>query len=134
MTYFFVDSDEENILGLHANSEEEQIHYADSILLYPESCVTVGALMILLAFFTTKYNLVGDARHQLFNITAFSLPLVDTICVPYKQWMKKESIILASLWFGSQKSSMGTFLKLLQKTMKELYQGIKCQSPEKDLS
>lgn len=84
----------------------------------------------LLTVFTTKYNLIGDETKQLFNIIAFSLP-VDTFCVTYKQWMKKENMILASLWFGSQKQPMGTFLKPLQKTMKELYQGIECQCPEK---
>lgn len=270
----FVDSDEEDTLGLHADSEEEQIHDADSILLYPGACVTVGALMLLLAVFTTKYNLVGDAIQQLLNVIAFTLPNGHNLCtnlyqfkkfftnlrnplvyhyycsyclgpiedsscktcpfefcakpfersnenyfleiplknqiqnlfahedfyenlqhrfkrntpsghyediydgmlyksnfdshgllsdpnnisftfntdgapvfksskvsvwpiflvineLPYKQRMKKENMILASLWFGSQKPCMGTFLKPLQKTMKELYQGIECQSPGK---
>ena len=73
----------------------------------------------LLTVFTTKYNLIGDETKQLFNIIAFSLP-VDTFCVTYKQWMKKENMILASLWFGSQKQPMGTLLKPLQKN----YEGI----------
>lgn len=44
--------------------------------------------------------------------------------------MKKENMILSSLWFGNSKPSMGTFLKPFQKTMTELQTEIQCESPE----
>jgi hypothetical protein len=43
--------------------------------------------------------------------------------------MKKENVILASLWFGNQKPQMCTFLKPLQKSMQEIYDGIECFAP-----
>lgn len=50
--------------------------------------------------------------------------------LPYKLRMKRENIILDSLWFGTQKPAMGTFLKPFQLSMKELYNGVECISPE----
>lgn len=49
--------------------------------------------------------------------------------LPYKQRMKKENVILASLWFGNQKPQMSTFLKPLQKSMQEIHNGIECFAP-----
>ncbi|CAC5363251.1 unnamed protein product [Mytilus coruscus] len=51
--------------------------------------------------------------------------------LPYKLRMKRENMILASLWFGSQKPAMGTFLKPFQHSMKNLYNGIECFSPKR---
>ena len=47
--------------------------------------------------------------------------------------MEKEKMILSSLWFGSSKPSMGTFLKPFQKTLIELYTGIQCESQKEGI-
>ena len=49
--------------------------------------------------------------------------------LPYSMRMKKENMLLANLWFGSEKPSMGTFLKPFQRAMTELHGGIECHSP-----
>lgn len=51
--------------------------------------------------------------------------------LPYKQRMQKENMILASLWYGNKKPSMGTFLKPFLKSLQKMNEGIKCISPER---
>ncbi|XP_062566984.1 uncharacterized protein LOC134229281 isoform X2 [Saccostrea cucullata] len=51
--------------------------------------------------------------------------------LPYKQRMLKDNMILASLWYGSKKPSMGTFLKPFLKSLQKMKEGIKCTSPER---
>ena len=50
--------------------------------------------------------------------------------LPYKLRMKTENMILAGLWFGSNKPAMSTFLKPLVNTFKTLEEGIQVSSPE----
>ena len=51
--------------------------------------------------------------------------------LPYKQRMNKENMILASLWYGNKKPSMGTYLKPFLNSLTKLNSGILCQSPDK---
>ena len=44
--------------------------------------------------------------------------------------MKKGNMILASLWFGTKKPSMSTFLKPFQETFAEMYDGFQFLSPD----
>ncbi|WAQ94269.1 F186A-like protein [Mya arenaria] len=48
--------------------------------LYPGASLTVGAIMLLLALFFTKHNIVGDGIQQLLNIFAIALPNGHKMC------------------------------------------------------
>lgn len=63
----------------------------DNHLLYPDSHITIGAFMLLIALFITKHNLVSDAVHQLLNIFAYILPHGNKVCsniYSYKMYFK----------------------------------------------
>lgn len=53
--------------------------------------------------------------------------------LPYKQRMNKENMILAALWYGNKKPSMGTYLKPFLQSLKKLNEGIQCESPDKGI-
>ena len=63
----------------------------DNQPLYPDSHVSVGAFMLLIALFITKHNLVSDAVQQLLNIFAYILPPENKVCstvYAYKMYFK----------------------------------------------
>ena len=76
------------------------------------------------------FNTDGAAVFKSSKVSVWPIFLVINE-LPYKLRMKRENMILASLWFGSQKPAMGTFLKPFQHSMKHLYNGIECVSPKK---
>ena len=47
--------------------------------LYPGAKVSVGSFMRLLAVFTSRYNLIGDATQELLNILSLVLPAGHTV-------------------------------------------------------
>jgi hypothetical protein len=75
------------------------------------------------------FNTDGAPVFKSSNVSVWPIYLIINE-LPYHLRMKKENMILTSLWFGSSKPSMGTFLKPFQKTMSELHSGIQCESPE----
>lgn len=62
----------------------EDLEDPDSVPLYPGANVTIGAFLFLLALFTNKYNLVGDAIEQLLSIIALALPDHHVLCTSFK--------------------------------------------------
>ncbi|CAC5361428.1 unnamed protein product [Mytilus coruscus] len=76
------------------------------------------------------FNTDGAAVFKSSKVSVWPIFLVINE-LPYKLRMKRENMILASLWFGSQKPAMGTFLKPFQHSMKNLYNGIECFSPKR---
>ena len=74
---FNLESDDELSFDRQKENYNES---TDSRPLYHGAEVNVGAFMLLLAVFTTKYNLIGDACQQLLNIIAFALPNGHVLC------------------------------------------------------
>ena len=63
------DTDDEDELNTPVSTEGTSVNFEpDSEPLYPESKVTKGVFMLLLALFTSKYNIVGDGIQQLLNL------------------------------------------------------------------
>ena len=60
----------------------------DSAPLYPVASITIGAFLFLLALFTNKYNLVGDAIEQLLSIIALALPDNHGLCTTLHEFKK----------------------------------------------
>ena len=52
----------------------------DSEPLYPGAAITVGAMMLLLALFFTKQNIVGEGIQQLLTIIGAALPNGHNLC------------------------------------------------------
>lgn len=75
------------------------------------------------------FNTDGAPVFKSSNVSVWPIYLVINE-LPYHLRMKKENMILSSLWFGNSEPSMGTFLKPFQKTMTQLQTGIQCESPE----
>ena len=75
------------------------------------------------------FNTDGAAVFKSSNVSVWPLFLVINK-LPYKLRMKKENMILASLWFGTKKPSMSTFLKPFQETFAEMYDGFQFLSPD----
>ena len=64
---------------------------SDSDFLFPGASVTVGAFMLLLAFFGSKYNISSDGIVQLLNIISLILPNGHNLCTSlyaYKRYFK----------------------------------------------
>lgn len=59
---------------LQSTNDSEDMNDFDSDPLYPGASVTLGAFMLLLAVFTSRYNLIGEATEQLLKIIALALP------------------------------------------------------------
>ena len=74
------------------------------------------------------FNTDGAPVFKSSNVSIWPIYLVVNE-LPYRLRMKKENMILASLWFGSKKPSMSTFLKPFLKSMKELSNGVECHAP-----
>lgn len=66
----------------------EDLEDPDSVPLYPGANVTIGAFLFLLALFTNKYNLVGDAIEQLLSIIAIALPDQHVLCISLHEFKK----------------------------------------------
>lgn len=66
----------------------EDLEDPDSVPLYPGANVTIGAFLFLLALFTNKYNLVGDAIEQLLSIIALALPDQHVLCTSLHEFKK----------------------------------------------
>lgn len=64
----------------------EDLEDSDSVPLYPGANVTIGAF--LLALFTNKYNLVGDAIEQRLIIIALALPDHNVLCTSLHEFKK----------------------------------------------
>ena len=60
--------------NLECSQNDDYDESSETQPLYPGATVTVGSFMLILAAFTTKYNLVGDAIQQLLSIIAYALP------------------------------------------------------------
>jgi len=77
------------------------------------------------------FNTDGAAVFKSSNISVWPLFMVINE-LPYRLRMKKENMILAGLWFGSNKPEMGTYLKPFLDTFIELENGIEMSSPDKE--
>lgn len=77
------------------------------------------------------FNTDGAPVFKSSNVSIWPIYLVVNE-LPYKLRMKKENMILAALWFGNKKPSMGTFLKPFLSSMMDMSEGIECFSPEKN--
>ena len=75
-----------------------------------------------------SFNTDGASVFKSSNVSVWPLFLIINE-LPYKIRMKKENMLLASLWFGNKKPSMCTFLKPFKDSMEDLFQGIECSSP-----
>ena len=69
------------------NDKEENVD-SDFEPLYPGSSVSVGTFMLLLAVFTSRYNLIGDATEQLLKIISFVLPAGHNLCSTLQEFKK----------------------------------------------
>ena len=56
--------------------------------LYPGAKVSVGSFMLLLAVFTSRYYLIGDATQQLLNILSLVLPAGHKLCTTLHEFKK----------------------------------------------
>lgn len=65
---------------LQSTNDSEDMNDFDSDPLYPGASVTLGAFMLLLAVFTSRYNLIGEATEQLLKIIALALPHGHKLC------------------------------------------------------
>ncbi|KAK3085913.1 hypothetical protein FSP39_010520, partial [Pinctada imbricata] len=52
----------------------------DACPLYPDANISIGAFMLLIAIFCSKYNLIGDGIQQLLQIIALALPSGHNLC------------------------------------------------------
>lgn len=68
---------------LQSTNDSEDMNDFDSDPLYPGASVTLGAFMLLLAVFTSRYNLIGEATEQLLKIIALALPHGHKLCSLY---------------------------------------------------
>lgn len=60
--------------------EENLNNDIDAEPLYPGADVSIGAFMLLIAIFSTKYNLIGDGVEQLLKIISLALPDGHKLC------------------------------------------------------
>ena len=74
------------------------------------------------------FNTDGAAVFKSSKVSVWPLFLVINE-LPYKLRMKKENMILASLWFGTKKPTMSTFMQPFLETFNEIDDGFKCFSP-----
>lgn len=60
--------------------EENLNNDTDAEPLYLGAGVSIGAFMLLIAIFSTKYNLIGDGVEQLLKIISLALPVGHKLC------------------------------------------------------
>ena len=109
-------------------------------------CVKIYMMEVYIAVTLTINNGISSDPHNLsFTFNTDGAPYLKAVTcqsgqyisskneLPYYLRMKKENMILSSLWFGCSKPSMGTFLKPFQKTLIELYTGIQCESQKEGI-
>lgn len=61
------------------STEEQEIEF-DNKELFPGSSITIGAFMLLLAIFTSKFNLTGEAIEMLLTLIGTILPHGHNLC------------------------------------------------------